>query len=151
MTTWIKNKDWLNGKSYITIEELEGEYWYIMSKICDILFSNNYYIDTINVARSILDFSLDHQYITWKQANMILKIQTTEERRRLYSSHSSTSRRYIYPCTNRTDRDRDKLSQQLFGNEVFPEELEGYSRAYRDDGSRYWALPTGNERLCDYI
>ena len=30
-------------------------------------------------------------------------------------------------------------------------ELEGFSVSYRDDGSRYFSLPTGDEQLYDYI
>ncbi len=42
------------------------------------------------------------------------------------------------------------LDYQL-GTPLFQEELEGYKVEYRKDGSRYFSLPTGNERLEDYI
>ena len=43
------------------------------------------------------------------------------------------------------------MCRQLFGDDTHKEELEGYVKCYRDDGSRYFAFPTGNEQLHDYI
>lgn len=146
---WIENKAWLNGKSYLSVDELESdEFIHILYKICNILFSKEYFEDTIVFARSVLDFANDHEYITWKQANAILKIKTTEERRALYGSNTN---RYIYRQSSTTDREHDRMSRMLFGDDTRAEELEGYTKCYRDDGSRYFAMPTGDEQLSDYI
>ena len=148
---WIKNKNWLNGKSFITNDELFGEQIHIIRKISKVLFTDEYFDDTKDFCRSILEFAIDHEYITWKQANAVMDIKTTEERRRLY--HSSPKNKYIYmnPKSQSSDYEKDILTRRLFGECVFQEELEGYKVEYSKDGSRYFTLPTGNERLEDYI
>lgn len=147
---WLKNKNWLNGKSYITPEELFGEYQYIIDKLCLVLFTDDYWEDTKIFCRSVLDFAVDHEYITWKQANAVLNIRTTEERRRYYNSNPKSGK-YVYKHSEMTDREHDKMCKAIFGDDTRAEELEGYTKCYRDDGSRYFALPTGDERLEDYI
>lgn len=53
----------------------------------------------------------------------------------------------------KTDKDFDNLHKKIFGERpYFEEEIEdGYTCQYRRDGSRYFALPTGDERLSDFI
>jgi len=147
--SWIANKNWENGKSYLSIEELENEYVHVLYKICNILFSKEYFEDTIVFARSVLDFANDHEYITWKQVKAIMNIKTTEERKVLYGYKSSNN--YVYRQSGTTDRDHDRMTKMLFGDDTRAEELDGYTKCYRDDGSRYFAMPTGDERLSDYI
>lgn len=83
---WKKNIDWLNGKSYLTQEELlEPDYIEIINKLSLVLVSDEYYKDTKDFCRSVLDFAVEHEFITWKQANAIIKIKTTKERLQIYN------------------------------------------------------------------
>lgn len=148
---WIKNKEWLNGKSFITSEEMFGDYTYITNKLGLVLYSNEYFEDTKIFCRSVLDFAVNHDFITWKQAYAILNIRTTAERTKAYRFSPTIIRRYVYRTSSMSDKERDRMSRQLFGDDTHKEELEGYVKRYRDDGSRYFAFPTGNEQLHDYI
>ena len=148
---WIKNKEWLNGKSFITSDEMFGEYTYITNKLGLVLYSDEYFEDTKEFCRSILDFAVDHGFITWKQAYAVLNIRTTAERVRAYRSNPTIFRRYVYTTSSTTDKERDRMCRQVFGDDTHQEELEGYVKRYRDDGSRYFAFPTGDEQLYDYI
>ena len=148
---WIKNKEWLNGKSFITSEELFENYLYITNKLGLVLYSDEYFEDTKIFCRSVLDFAVDHDFITWKQAYAILNIRTTAERTKAYRFKPSVSTKYVYRTSSITDKERDRMCIQLFGDDTHKEELEGYVKCYRDDGSRYFAFPTGNEQLHDYI
>ena len=40
---WIKNKNWLNGKSFITNDELFSEQIHIIRKISKVLFTDEYF------------------------------------------------------------------------------------------------------------
>lgn len=148
---WLKNKEWLNGKSFITPDEMFGEYKHITNKLGLVLYSDDYFEDTKIFCRSVLTFAVDHDFITWKQANAILKIKTTAERRTTFRYSTISSTRYIYRTSSITDKEHDRMCKELFGDDTCSEELEGYVKCYRDDGSRYFAFPTGNEQLCDYI
>lgn len=147
---WVKNKEWLNGKSYITSDELFADQLNVIKKLSLVLFSDEYYDDTKEFCRSILDFVIDHEYITWKQANAVLDIRTTAERRRLFHM-SPNKKRYIYKTKKTTDRDYDKFAESIFGRSYFPEEEEGFVRDYDNDGNRIWLFPTGEEKFEDYI
>lgn len=148
---WIKDREWLNGKSYITSEEMFGEYNYITNKLGLVLYSDEYFEDTKIFCRSVLDFAVDHDFITWKQAYAILNIKTTAERVRAYRSNPTIIKRYIYRTSSITDKEHDRMCRLVFGDDTHQEELEGYVKCYRDDGSRYFAFPTGNEQLHYYI
>jgi hypothetical protein len=142
------DKTWLNKKSFIPLEDLEtGPYKYILDKICLILFSKEYASDTMSFARNILDFLVAHEFLTWKQATAILHSKTTAERAQLYKSYSKTT----YGKTGMPDREHDLFTKQIFGDNTRAEEFGGYTKAYRSDGSRYFSLPTGEEKLSDYI
>jgi len=56
----------------IRIGELETKFWFIMSKVCDVLFSNNYSEYCIKTARSVLDFVVKAKVMTYKQAKLIM-------------------------------------------------------------------------------
>lgn len=148
---WIKNKEWLNGKSYITTDELFADQLNVIKKLSLVLFSDAYYEDTKEFCRSILDFAINHEFITWKQANAVLDIRTTEERRRLFSVSRNRKNCYIYKTKKTTDREYDRFAEGIFGRTYFPEEEEGYVRDYDNQGSRIWLLPTGDEKFEDYI
>jgi hypothetical protein len=148
---WVKNKEWLNNKSYITPDELFGEYLYIINKLGLVLYSDEYFEDTKIFCRSVLDFAVTHEFITWKQANAILNIRTTDERTKAYRFNPTIIRRYVYRTSSMSDKERDRMSRLLFGDDTHSEELEGFTKCYRDDGSRYFAFPTGDEQLHDYI
>jgi hypothetical protein len=148
---WVKNKEWLNGKSFITSEEMFGDYTYVINKLGLVLYSDKYFEDTKIFCRSVLDFAVDHDFITWKQAYAILNIRTTAERTKAYRYKPSVSTKYVYRVSSITDKQRDRMCRQLFGDDTHEEELDGYVKCYRDDGSRYFAFPTGNEQLHDYI
>lgn len=148
---WLKNKEWLNDKSFITSDELFGEQINIIKKLSLVLFSDAYFDDTKEFCRSILDFAIDHEYLTWKQANAVLAIRTTAERRSLFHMSPTRGNRYIYKTKKTTDRDYDRFAESIFGRSYFPEEEEGYVRDYDNEGSRIWLFPTGEERLEDYI
>lgn len=52
----------------------------------------------------------------------------------------------------KTDKDFDDVYKKIFGERPqFEEEMDGETVCYRRDGSRYFALPTGEENLWDYI
>ena len=148
---WVKNKEWLNGKSYITPDELFGDYLYVINKLGLVLYSDDYFEDTKEFCRSVLDFAVEHEFITWKQANAVLNIKTTEERRLLYRRYQSVDKMYIYRTSKMTDKQHDRMCRMVFGDDTHSEELEGFTKCYRDDGSRYFAFPTGDEQLHDYI
>lgn len=141
--TWVKNDTWLNGKSFITIDELFDEQLNVLNKLSKVLFDDAYFEDTKIFCRSVLDFAIDHEFITWKQAYAILKILPTEERRAKYhSAYGSYKRIYVYSKQNITDFEHDSFCRQIFGECVHAEELDGYEVNYREDGSRYFSLPT---------
>ena len=58
----------------IRIHEVENKYWYVIEKICDILFSSKYNQYCITTARSILDFCVKARFITGKQIKLILNL-----------------------------------------------------------------------------
>jgi hypothetical protein len=148
---WVKNKEWLNGKSYITSDELFGDYLYVINKLGLVLYSDEYFEDTKEFCRSVLGFAVEHEFITWKQANAVLNIKTTDERRLLYRRYRSVDKMYIYRTSKTTDKQRDKMCRMVFGDDTHPLEFEGFNKHYRDDGSRYFSLSTGDEQLHDYI
>lgn len=143
MGTWPhERKTWLNNRSWITQDEMFTDYVQIINKIGAILYDDTYAEDTKRFARSVLEFAIDHEFITWKQANALLKIKTTADRRLLYYNSTSISKRpYIYAKSQFTDREHDRLCEQIFGDSTRAEELDGYVKSYRSDGSRYFALP----------
>lgn len=63
----------------IKINELESEKWYIIQKICDILFSEKYNEWAKSVARSILDGIIEYKGMTWKQDKLIMDIKPNIE------------------------------------------------------------------------
>ncbi len=141
---WIKNTDWRNGKSYITQEELfMPKYIDIINKLSLVLWSEDYYEDTKIFCRSVLGFAIDHEFITWKQANAVLRIEDTETRRVKYATaktYRTVHNPFIYARGSMTDRDLDRIRYRLFGD--LPYRSEGYGKAYREDDSRYETLPT---------
>lgn len=159
--TWIKNSSWKNGKSYITIDELFETYVEAINKIGAILYDETYFEDTQIFARSILEFAIDHEYITWKQYYALMKIETTAVRLKKYHHASSycknklqiyPSARFIYRNSETTDQEFDKLSEKLFWHSFHQEEFDGYVKSYRSDGSRYWSLPTEKDlQLVNYV
>lgn len=141
--SWIKNSTWLNDKSYITIDELFNEQIEVINKLSKVLFEDAYFEDTKVFCRSVLEFAIDHEFITWKQAYAILNILTTKERLRLYHQKPVKYRtKYIYAKSSISDYEHDRFCEMLFGDSTRAEELEGYVKCYREDGSRYFALPT---------
>lgn len=148
---WKKNSMWLNGKSYITGDELFGEYKHFINKLGEVLYSDEYAEDTKMFCRSVLDFAVDENFITWKQANAIMKIKTTEERLLLYHKYPN-SKRYIYCQSNMTHKEIDRISELIFGTSVTEEEMEGYVKDYDKKGNRVFLLPTEKDmHLCDHI
>ena len=144
MSGWVKNTTWLNGKSYLTQEELfKVDYIHIINKLSLVLASDKYFEDTKVFCRSVLSFAIDHEFITWKQANAVLKIKTTAERREVYGYFKNTTtvfNPFIYARSSMTDRDTDNITRNLFGNLFYKELEQGYDISYRDDGSRYFTL-----------
>jgi hypothetical protein len=66
-------------RSWLTIEQIETEHWSVMHKICDVLFTNEYSDATKNFARSILDFTIDHGFMTWKQYDAMMRTKTIKQ------------------------------------------------------------------------
>ena len=64
------------ARSWLTIEQIETEHWEVMYKICNILFTDEYSDGTKNFARSVLDFTIDHGFMTWKQYDAMMKTMT---------------------------------------------------------------------------
>jgi hypothetical protein len=54
---------------------------------------------------------------------------------------------------NYQDKDWDRIYKRVFGHapRFAEEEEEGYSVAYDRDGNRFFAMPTGDESILDYI
>ena len=44
---WLKNKEWLNGKSFITPDEMFGEFNHITNKLGLVLYSDDFFVVTI--------------------------------------------------------------------------------------------------------
>lgn len=63
-------------RSWLTVEQIETEHWEVMHKICNILFTNEYSDGAKNFARSVLDFTIDYGFMTWKQYNAMMKTMT---------------------------------------------------------------------------
>lgn len=63
-------------RSWLTVEQIETEHWAVMHKICNILFTNEYSEGTKMFARSVLDFTIDHGFMTWKQYDAMMKTMT---------------------------------------------------------------------------
>lgn len=59
----------------ISLKQLEGEYWYVMDKICSILFTEEYNSFCVDKARSVLNFSLKARLLTGKQIKLIMDLK----------------------------------------------------------------------------
>jgi|GEM_PF-5312098 len=59
----------------ITINELESTHWFIIQKICDVLFTDNYNSYAIRISRNILEFILKADLVTYKQAKLIIDLK----------------------------------------------------------------------------
>jgi len=59
----------------ISIQELNGECWYIIQKICDVIFTEDYNDFSINVCRVVLNGIIKYKQITWKQAKLVMDLK----------------------------------------------------------------------------
>lgn len=176
-------------KSWITLEQIEKEEEgrIFLNKIGDILFTDKYRENAVKYARSILDFLVDWDYITWKQYDSLMAITKDGEWSPTVMTRNKNKAREGYYYVNtakdyinvkskslsftvtanaissdsllgsqirhaKTDKDFDDVYKKIFGERPrFEEEMDGETVCYRRDGSRYFAWPTGEENLWDYI
>lgn len=159
-------------KSWITLGQITSEFPEFFDKIEDIFSSDKSYNSrSKDYAESIMKFLELFGWLSWKQFDSIWRICSTyqaylEGQERGYYKFGSvvafqakglsfTSREHAIPEFRRamTDRQMDKLHEKLFGcrPRFEEEEVEGLSVAYRRDGSRFFALPTGDEGMEDYM
>jgi hypothetical protein len=65
-------------KSWITIDQLEKHCNEFFVKVGDVLFSGDKYNElSKNFVRNVLDFVADHEFITWKQYDSVLRIYSS--------------------------------------------------------------------------
>lgn len=160
--------------SWITLRQITDEFPEFFDKIEDIFAKKNpSYSDLAkNFGESIMTFLDLWGFLTWKQFDSVWRMSNTyddyiagkERGYYRYGSVVSINHRGVSFTIGSgegtidkhyftTDREMDMWHKRLFG---FPPEFEeeaedGYSVAYRSDGSRYFALPTGDESLGDYL
>lgn len=164
--------------SWVTEEQILNEFPDFWDKLLDILYSKGeekYWYKAIDYSKSILDFICVWGWVSWKQFDSIMMIVNSKDRfnqskidknRRMveYKNTLSFKGNGISFTTQSSDmlgmriknassdKDMDSIHKEIFGTRpMFSEELEGYSISYRDDGSRYFSLPMGDENLCDYV
>jgi hypothetical protein len=159
--------------SWITLRQITLEYPEFFDKVEEIFTktSPSYNDKAKNYATSIMRFLELWEWISWKQFDSIWRISSTYEdfiqgkNQGFYKfgsvvsiqSHglSFTSREHVIPEFSRitTDREMDTWHEKLFGHRPHfeEEEVEGLSVSYRKDGSRFFALPTGDESLGDFM
>ena len=133
-----------------------------------------YYDKAQNYARSILEFLEDWDFISWKQYDSLMAIRPNGvypyvymEKVKIYGEFHYTNvakdkLHFTVPnmqveevkrnIGNGSDKEMDRFYKKIFGEQpYFSENFDGYTTEYRNDGSRYFALPTGNESLYDYV
>lgn len=97
-------------KTWVTVEQIDREHWYFINKITNIMWWGNYSEKSKKFARSILDFLVDHHFVTWKQFDAVMKI----EEKRVVS-------RYLQINTTVSSYTNTKnLSNLIFGYNLVP-------------------------------
>lgn len=159
--------------TWITLRQITDEFPEFFDKIEDIFASKSpeYNKRAKDYATSVMGFLELNSWMSWKQFDSVWRICSTYEaylqgNSRGYYSFGSvvsiqksgvtfTARSQIIPLVEKaaTDREVDMLHKRIFGcpPRFEEEEVDGYSVAYDHDGSRFFALPTGEERLEDYL
>jgi hypothetical protein len=169
----ITEKPSSREKTWITLRQITDEFPEFFDKIEDIFASKSpeYNSKAKDYSTSVMKFLELNSWISWKQFDSIWRICSTYEaykqgKSRGYYSYGSvisiqksgvtfTGRSNIIPLVEKatTDKEMDMLHTRIFG--VPPrfeeEEIEGYSVAYDSNGTRFFALPTGEEKLEDYL
>lgn len=114
------------GSETINVIDLEVYCPEFLRKICDILFSDDkYYEASKTLAKSILEFSNDMEYITRKQYNCVMRIPTVSEWRSMRRSFVSERTVVIRGHSiGGSDKSRDRFYKILFGHEPVFEENE---------------------------
>ena len=62
----------------IQIRELENEFYWVLCKICYVLYSGSFNTYCVNVARSILYFSEESGFVTFKQIKLIKDLKSNK-------------------------------------------------------------------------
>lgn len=148
-------------RSWLDVQQIEIEHWEVVDKIATILYEKgkNWTERSITFARSILDFIVDHDFITWKQYDSIMSIKTKREYQEMYFNKRQIERVSHRPgivtlasggktFTVRagvikmdsllgemfkqatTDRDFDRLYQHVWGCERLPDDAFEYGTRY---------------------
>jgi len=160
-------------KNWITLRQITDEFPEFFDKIEDIFASKSpeYNKRTKDYATSVMEFLELNTWMSWKQFDSVWRICSTYEaylqgKSRGYYSFGSvvsiqksgvtfTARSQIIPLVEKaaTDSEVDMLHKRIFGcpPRFEEEEVDGYSVAYDRDGNRFFALPTGEERLEDHL
>lgn len=168
-------------RSWITIDEIDNEFPEFVDKLADIVFDDRYPNNMKDYARSILEFLDDWKWVSWKQFDAIIRITSFKKdgfkhyhkngdltivkygelvtiRKNIVSfTYRPEDPDYIFSnISNRSrvsDKQMDNLHKRIFGTRpIFEEEYnDGCEVNYREDGSRYFSMPSGNVQLIDYI
>jgi hypothetical protein len=152
--------------SWITLSQIGIEYPEFIDKIADVLYYPKYNEKSKQYARSILTWLELWKFVSWKQFDSIFRICASYNEFKTsdgifrYNGVTSINKNSVSFTTKSaisntewTDRATDRLHEHIFGfRPIFEEEIEdGMSLEYRSDGSRYFALPTGDERIEDFM
>jgi hypothetical protein len=109
-------------KTWVTIEQIETEHWYFITKITEMLWWGDYSEKSKKFARSVLDFLVSHKFITWKQFDCVMASKEIVR----YKKHSLS---YI---PQGLLNNNNFLGNLIFGDKYLGE-YEGHSSLSADD------------------
>lgn len=166
-------------KTWITHEQIALEYPEAINMMAFVLAQKEYPDRAKDFVRSLLFFLETDQHLSWKQFDSIFFLFNSFDEYKSATKNGTTIRKsgnliaakrggmsYVgrvtfIPATASeylsTDRGFDNLHRRIFGSEpVFPERFDDdgepcMSLNYRDDGSRYFTMPTEESLLRDGI
>lgn len=149
-------------RSWIDVQQIETEHWEVIDKIATILYEKgkNWTEKSIQFARSVLDFVVDHEFMSWKQYDSIMGMMSIKEFKELYNKNQQvlrlahrqglmtlksggatiTVRSGVIKMDGvlgemfrqaKTDRDFDRLYKIVWGEDRFPDDAEDTGCVYR--------------------
>lgn len=68
-----------NPASKIYMDRFDTDYWWVIQKICEVLFTDKYNAFCVNTARSILDFLVKARFLTGKQIILIYNLSPSRK------------------------------------------------------------------------
>jgi hypothetical protein len=111
-------------KTWVTIEQIETEHWYFMTKITEMLWWGDYSEKSKKFARSVLDFLVSHRFITWKQFDCVMASKEIVRYKKRSSTHANVS--------SGMSSNTNFLGNLIFGDKYLGE-YEGHSSLSADD------------------